>query len=45
MFITVYKNTALYRDKNKILPHGIPAIIRAKPHEYDSLDFKVYSNP
>ncbi|OAX35793.1 hypothetical protein K503DRAFT_784822 [Rhizopogon vinicolor AM-OR11-026] len=25
----------------KILPHGIPAIIRAKPHEYDSLDFKL----
>lgn len=29
------------RDKNKILPHGIPAIIRAKPHEFNSLDFKV----
>ncbi|KAG1883822.1 hypothetical protein F4604DRAFT_1515040, partial [Suillus subluteus] len=29
------------RDKHKILPHGIPAIIRAKPHKFDSLDFKV----
>ncbi|OAX35688.1 hypothetical protein K503DRAFT_696552, partial [Rhizopogon vinicolor AM-OR11-026] len=29
------------RDKNKILPHGIPAIIHAKPHEYNSLDFKL----
>ncbi|OJA09851.1 hypothetical protein AZE42_12783 [Rhizopogon vesiculosus] len=29
------------RDKHKILPHSIPAIIRAKPHEYNSLDFKV----
>ncbi|KAG2121119.1 hypothetical protein DEU56DRAFT_873841 [Suillus clintonianus] len=29
------------RDKNKILPHGIPAIIRSKPHEFNSLDFKV----
>ncbi|KAH7905061.1 hypothetical protein BJ138DRAFT_1018219 [Hygrophoropsis aurantiaca] len=28
-------------DKNKILPHGIPAIIRAKPHQFDSLDFKI----
>ncbi|KAG1884748.1 hypothetical protein F4604DRAFT_1878695 [Suillus subluteus] len=29
------------RDKNKILPHGIPAIIRMKPREFNSLDFKV----
>ncbi|KAG1838531.1 hypothetical protein DFJ58DRAFT_733787 [Suillus subalutaceus] len=29
------------RDKHKILPHGIPAIICAKPHKFDSLDFKV----
>ena len=37
-------NSAPRRDKNKILPHGIPAIIHAKPHAYNSLDFKVYSN-
>ncbi|KAG2366681.1 hypothetical protein BDR07DRAFT_1479907 [Suillus spraguei] len=29
------------RDKHKILPHGIPAIIHAKPHKFDLLDFKV----
>ncbi|KAG2345352.1 hypothetical protein BDR05DRAFT_975131 [Suillus weaverae] len=29
------------RDKNKILPHGIPAIIRAKPHKFNSLNFKL----
>ncbi|KAG1834010.1 hypothetical protein DFJ58DRAFT_719387 [Suillus subalutaceus] len=29
------------RDKNKILPHGILAIICAKPREFNSLDFKV----
>jgi hypothetical protein len=28
-------------DKNKILPHGIPDIIRAKPERYGSFDFKV----
>ncbi|KAH7904042.1 hypothetical protein BJ138DRAFT_1186917 [Hygrophoropsis aurantiaca] len=28
-------------DKNKILPHGIPAIIRTKPHQFDTMDFKV----
>lgn len=37
-----YKNrTAPRADRNKILPHGIPALIRAKPHCYDALDFKV----
>ncbi|KAG2130210.1 uncharacterized protein EDB93DRAFT_1332123 [Suillus bovinus] len=29
------------KDKNKILPHGIPAIIRAKHREFNSLDFKI----
>jgi hypothetical protein len=28
-------------DKHKILPHGIPDLIRAKPHMYGSFDFKV----
>ncbi|KZP15177.1 hypothetical protein FIBSPDRAFT_912633 [Athelia psychrophila] len=28
-------------DKHKILPHGIPDIIRAKPQRYGSYDFKV----
>ena len=27
----------------KILPHGIPALIRVKPHFYGGLDFKVES--
>ncbi|KAG2079558.1 uncharacterized protein F5147DRAFT_784967 [Suillus discolor] len=34
-------HNAPHRDKNKILPHGIPAIICVKPHEFNSLDFKV----
>ena len=28
-------------DRHKILPHGIPSMIRSKPHEWDALDFKV----
>ncbi|KAF7974335.1 hypothetical protein HWV62_12390 [Athelia sp. TMB] len=28
-------------DKHKILPHGIPDIIRAKPQKYGSYDFKI----
>jgi hypothetical protein len=33
--------TAPRRDKNKILPHGVPAIIRAYPERYNALDYKV----
>ncbi|KAG2353943.1 hypothetical protein BDR07DRAFT_1173064, partial [Suillus spraguei] len=29
------------KDKNKFLSHGIPAIIRAKPHGFNLLDFKL----
>jgi hypothetical protein len=37
-----FKNeTSPRKDKNKILPHGIPALIRAKPQHYGGLDFKV----
>ncbi|KAH7904511.1 hypothetical protein BJ138DRAFT_1019057 [Hygrophoropsis aurantiaca] len=32
-------------DKNKILPHGIPAMIRSKPTQFQSLDFKVVVPP
>ena len=33
--------TAPRHDKNKILPHGVPAIIRAYPKRYNALDYKV----
>jgi hypothetical protein len=33
--------TAPRKDKHKVLPHGIPEIIRKKPEQYGSLDFKV----
>ena len=37
-----YKNRNSPRaNKNKILPHGIPSLIRAKPQRYNALDFKV----
>ena len=28
--------------KHKVLPHGIPALIRGKPHHFNALDFKVF---
>jgi hypothetical protein len=33
--------TAPRKDKSKVLPHGIPELIRTKPERYGSLDFKV----
>ena len=33
--------TAPRHDKNKILPQGVPAIIRAYPKKYNALDYKV----
>ena len=33
--------TAPRADRNKILPHGIPTLIREKPHLYNAVDFKV----
>ena len=39
-----FKNqTSPRKDKNKILPHGIPTLIRAKPERFGGLDFKVLS--
>jgi hypothetical protein len=34
--------TAKRADRNKILPHGVPADIHSNPHEYGCLDFKVH---
>jgi hypothetical protein len=33
--------TAPRSNRKKILPHGIPAIIRQKPEKFGSMDFKV----
>lgn len=38
----IHRNRSKPRaDKHKILPHGIPDIIRAKPEHFGSYDFKV----
>ncbi|KAJ7599656.1 hypothetical protein C8J56DRAFT_879455 [Mycena floridula] len=34
-------HTAKRADRNKILPHGVPAHIYEKPEEYGCLDFKI----
>ena len=34
--------TARRANRHKILPHGIPELIRQQPHRYDSIDFKVH---
>jgi hypothetical protein len=40
-----HKNRSAPRSvKHKVLPHGIPALIRAKPHRFGALDFKVDSS-
>jgi len=41
-WVRIKNRSAPRADKNKILPHGIPSIIRAKPHKYNALDFKVF---
>jgi hypothetical protein len=33
--------TAPRADRNKVLPHGIPALIREKPNAFNTEDFKV----
>ena len=31
-------------DKKKVLPNGIPLVIRDKPEKFDAMDFKVGAN-
>ncbi|KAJ7460012.1 hypothetical protein B0H11DRAFT_2242239 [Mycena galericulata] len=40
-----YNSTPRRRDKNKILPQGIPDLITAKPHLYGTEDYKVIVPP
>ena len=37
-----FKNrTAPRKQRHKILPHGIPAVIRSQPSHFNAYDFKV----
>ncbi|KIK14796.1 hypothetical protein PISMIDRAFT_59358, partial [Pisolithus microcarpus 441] len=38
-------NTAKRRDRNKVLPHGVPNLIYDDPGDYEALDFKVKVDP
>ncbi|KAJ7278500.1 hypothetical protein C8J57DRAFT_1434292 [Mycena rebaudengoi] len=40
-----YNSSPRRADKNKILPHGIPDLITAKPHLFNSENFKVIVPP
>ncbi|KAK7029237.1 hypothetical protein R3P38DRAFT_3481193, partial [Favolaschia claudopus] len=40
-----FNSTPRRRDKNKILPQGIPDLIAAKPHLYGTEDYKVIVSP
>ena len=40
-WVMLRNRTAPRADRNKILPHGIPELIRNKPEKYGTLDFKV----
>ncbi|KIO09156.1 hypothetical protein M404DRAFT_55275, partial [Pisolithus tinctorius Marx 270] len=33
-------HTSKWRDRNKVLPHGIPELIFSSPEDYGALDFK-----
>ncbi|KAG1782583.1 hypothetical protein EV702DRAFT_1065370 [Suillus placidus] len=35
-------NSAKRRDRNKVLPHGVPNLIYNSPEDFGSLDFKVF---
>ncbi|KAJ6534299.1 hypothetical protein B0H19DRAFT_1272015 [Mycena capillaripes] len=39
-WVSRWNSTPRRHDKNKILPHGIPDLIVAKPHLYETQDFK-----
>ncbi|KIJ08080.1 hypothetical protein PAXINDRAFT_158232, partial [Paxillus involutus ATCC 200175] len=38
-------NTRKCRDRNKVLPHGIPELVHTSPGDYGALDFKVMVQP
>ncbi|KAG1764120.1 hypothetical protein EDD22DRAFT_979130 [Suillus occidentalis] len=38
-------NTAKRRDRNKVLPHGIPNLIYNSPDDFGALDFKIILEP
>ena len=40
-WVIIRNCTAPRSDPKKVLPHGIPELIREKPHKYGALDFKV----
>jgi hypothetical protein len=40
-WIALRNRTAPRADRKKLLPHGIPELIRQKPENYSVLDFKV----
>ena len=40
-WIVLCNRTAPRADKKKLLPHGIPELIRQKPEKYSVLDFKI----
>ncbi|KAH7919661.1 hypothetical protein BV22DRAFT_1022606, partial [Leucogyrophana mollusca] len=37
-----WNTTPRRSDRNKVLPQGIPDIIRTQPHRYKALDFKIH---
>ncbi|KAG2134218.1 hypothetical protein BD769DRAFT_1385810 [Suillus cothurnatus] len=38
-------NTAKRRDRNKVLPHGVPNLIYNSVHDFGALDFKIVLEP
>lgn len=40
-WVNIRNNTASRANTKKVLPHGIPAMIRQKPEQYNAVNFKV----
>jgi hypothetical protein len=40
-WVMLRNRTAPQADRNKLLPHGIPELMRQKPEKFGAVDFKV----
>lgn len=40
-WVTIHNRTLPRADTKKVLPHGIPELMREKPDQFGALDFKV----
>ena len=44
-WVTIRNRTRPRSDTKKVLPHGIPELMREKPEQFGAIDFKVIDSP